>query len=277
MDKTKRAIYLQSLRVFSIVLLVIAALVAYVGMTTAWFSLNRRVHSNGMQVRGVDGLKMGEGITVHRYYTDDSFNNRTPSVTQYYRVDGEGYCFATGADFGSFLLDPDGARIPFAMDTMLPGERIEITFKIIRPENAKPLGEGYDIYFDSLSSDTVLIGEDYYSILGIYASSVRVGAGVYPQTKFLIDYDGEYPDGYQLHKSTGNDHVTGVEIDTSTVTVPRVTIHSGLWGSSSELSVTVLLHIDLTQYAGISGAETNMLSEKTLGIGSLVLAPREVE
>ncbi len=274
----KKAIHLQAVRVTAIAVLIVAVLFAYVGITVAWFRSNKDVNGNGMSVKCGDGLDMGDEITVRRYYTDEQYNDNSPIKTEYYKRDSDTQiCYETDASFTEFFLDGNGNKIPFLVDTILPGERMEMSFTIKRAEGSQTLGNGYSIYFEDVTSDTFKVGSNYYSILGIYTVIGKIAGQDYSgQAKFLIDYEGALPENYELNNSAATDPDTGLTVDTSTATLPRVDLFSGKWGDVNELDITLLLHVDLSKYNSIQGTESNMLSEKALSIAALVVEPKEV-
>lgn len=121
-------------------------------------------------------------------------------------------------------------------------------------------GSAYRMYFSGLAeSDTfVTTAGVTYSILGVYRLSVRNAEnGAWEDKGFLADY-GE-----------------GAAAVSDTVEITRGTLAPDKADADGYWSVTLRLTVDLAQYQKLEGIYSNLLSEKTAAIHSVVLAPGE--
>jgi hypothetical protein len=222
-----------------------------ISVSFAWYSNNKRVHSNDMSISSTDErVDFGRSVTVKRFIDDyviEELEFRTPedepNSPHYYLWDSAG---------GSFVLE-DGERIPITMAGLLPGETVDLTFSYICSDSLE--GRSLAIYFDSIVADTFTEMDNAstsHSVLGVY--------------KISADLDGE---GFSAPKWVVTS-VSGTE-DTNPTRVDI--IENTVWSAADVAAgvyrtVTVRLEFDLEQYTKLLTA-TNQLSEKGFSIGAV--------
>lgn len=242
----------------------LAMLVAFVvlsislfGGTKAWFAKNKDVGANGMTFATKDDfLSFADTFTAKAI-----MNHAEIASGTYLRADDGGY-YLVGDD-GNFALDESGNKRPLSYGSLYPGEYIEVSLKIRCAESR--IGTGYRLYFSDLeksdtfeTKSTAEATEKTYSVLGVFRLEVLQSDGSWANKGFLCDYT--------------SDSVIADEFDI---------VENGVWDKNAMdedgyITVSFRLYVDLTQYFALDGSLTsNVLSEKKIGIGAVVLAPKE--
>ena len=253
---------------------IVIVVVAVMQKGLAWFSQNKNVTGSGMS------------LTVRADYMrfDDTFTakavmNETEIAAGTYRRDTDGkYYLLQEDENGSATSEFDtssGAKKSVFYDSLYPGEYIEMTFRFTCAESRRNEKSGYKLYFDGLTPgkdsagnntgcDTFEAGDGTnkmtYSILGIY----RLEAGTYNEKGTFTPYTNA---GGFLNDFTpiDNDHPAPATAD----------IYKGNWSGAEWETLTIRLHIDLSEYNKLPGVVSNLLAEKSARIASVVLAPDE--
>ncbi len=246
--------FVASLTSMVLTLFVFVAIVITMFSTKAWFASNKDVGGSGISVSAArEYLLFGDEITAkavmsHTTIAEGNYKRFENSNNYYLYRDGD------------FVKDDDGNYRPLSYSSLYPGEFIEISLTISCDESHK--GMDYTLYFSGLSQNdneegSFTVGEKTYSVLGVYKivpCTVSEDGTVTEDTtnsKFIVDYSAD---------TTVSDTC---EITSGTMT-------------ETTMSVTFRLYVDLTQYKGL-GAATNALSEKTINLDGIVLAPKEAE
>ena len=225
--------------------ILIVAVVTMLPRSLAWFASNRRTTAGGMTLTAAeDYLRFADTFTAKAVMNDVEIASRE---------------FVRGQDGNYYFTDPEsGEESTLFYDSLFPGEHIEMTLRFTCAPGRE--GSAYRMYFSGLTeSDTFETTTGVtYSILGVYRLSVwNAESGTWEDKGFLADY-GE----------AGSAVSDMVEI-TRGILTPATADAEGYW------SVTLRLTIDLAQYQQLEGIYSNLLSEKTAAIHSVVLAPGE--
>ena len=142
-----------------------------------------------------------------------------------------------------------------------------MTFRFTCAESRRKEKSGYKLYFDGLTPDknnktgcdTFTANEKEYSILGIYRLQV-----------------GNYDDkGFNSLNDKGVFLNDLKPISDSNPAPATADIFKGTWSGAEWETITIRLHIDLTEYNKLDGVVSNLLAEKSARIASVVLAPNE--
>lgn len=219
--------------------------------TKAWFAQNKVTNAKGMTLTAKE-----DSMHFADTFTAKVVMGGTQIAYDTYKRDTDGMYYLWDEETEGFSLDSNGNKQALIYSGLYPGEYVEITMKITCTESK--LGSDYQLYFSDLSgSDTFTTSKGIeYSVLGVYRLEVKG------------DSDDSWTDKGFL--DTYDDETEGV--NTFDVT-------DGTWDTNEMedgyVTVTFRLYVDLTQYLKLEGTTQNMLSEKTISIGAVVLAPKE--
>lgn len=225
--------------------ILVAAVVIMLPRSLAWFASNRHTAAGGMTLSAAeDYLRFADTFTAKAVMNEVEIASRE---------------FVRGQDGNYYFTDPDnGEKNTLFYDSLFPGEHIEMTLRFTCAPGRE--GSAYRMYFSGLAeSDTfVTTAGVTYSILGVYRLSVwNAERGAWEDKGFLADY-GE-----------------GGSVVSDTVEISRGTLAPDKADADGYWSVTLRLTVDLAQYQQLEGIYSNLLSEKTAAIHSVVLAPGE--
>lgn len=246
---SKRIKNINTQLISSFVLLVITGallIVCAFTFTFAWFAKNEEVTATGMQISVPDRrIVLADTIEVTRtlgqYVT-----------TQTYRCEGEDNFYYLYED-GAFSLDEQGARVPFHIPDLLPGELVDVTFGYRCTDSL--IDVAISASLTDISSDTFAEADDpdvWHSVLGVYKFSVKQGEE-FVKDDWIVNY------------ALGVEESIPEQIDIFTDIA---------WSKVSDLEeenyvwTTFRFEFDLEQYSVLK-TTTNMLSEKSFWIGKL--------
>lgn len=226
--------------------ILVFAVVTMLPRSLAWLASNRHTGASGMSLSATeDYLRFADSFSARAVMNNVDIASRE---------------FVRGKDGNYYFTDPEtGESDTLFYDSLFPGEHIEMTLRFTCAPGR--VGGGYRLYFSELSeSDTfVTRNQEEYSILGVYRLSVLQSDGTWQDKGFLAKYDGTaVADTVDITKGSFD-------------TADAVTDENGVF----YWSVTLRLTIDLEQYQNLDGIYSNLLSEKTAAIHSIVLAPGE--
>lgn len=244
---------------------IVIIVVAVMPKGVAWFSQNKNVSGSGMSLTArADYMRFDDTFTAK------AVMNETVIASGTYRRDTDGKYYLLQVDkngnaTNEFDTSSGGKKSVF-YDSLYPGEYIEMTFRFTCAESRRKEKSGYKLYFDGLTPDknnktgcdTFTANEKEYSILGIY----RLQVGNYDDKGF----NSLKPDVFL------NDLKP---IDKNNPAPATADIFKGTWSGAEWETITIRLHIDLTEYNKLEGVVSNLLAEKSARIASVVLAPNE--
>lgn len=246
---------------------IVIIVVAVMPKGVAWFSQNKNVSGSGMSLTArADYMRFDDTFTAK------AVMNETVIASGTYRRDTDGKYYLLQVDENGNATDEfdtsSGAKKSVFYDSLYPGEYIEMTFRFTCAESRRKEKSGYKLYFDGLTPDknnktgcdTFTANEKNYSILGIY----RLQAGNYNDEGKFISSNA---DGVFLNDLK--------PIDDSNPAPATADIFTGTWSGAEWETITIRLHIDLTEYNKLEGVVSNLLAEKSARIASVVLAPNE--
>lgn len=226
--------------------------------TKAWFAENDKTSAGGMSLTAKDDfVAFGDSFTAKAV-----MNSSVISEGIFRRGDGDDY-YLTDETTGEFVLDESGNKQTLFYGSLYPGEYIELSLKITCVNERR--GSGYKISLSDLKNSETFTATDgkTYSVLGLYRLKTVTydenGEATLTDKGFLTDYnaDGEnIPDEFIVSE--------GIFDET-------------LMDENGYITVNFRLYIDLGQYKTIPNTMSNMLSEKTINIGSIILEPKEGE
>lgn len=245
---------------------IVIIVVAVMPKGVAWFSQNKNVSGNGMSLSArADYMRFDDTFTAK------AVMNETVIASGTYRRDTDGKYYLLKVDENGNATDEfdtsSGAKKSVFYDSLYPGEYIEMTFRFTCAESRRNEKSGYKLYFDGLTADknnktgcdTFEANKKEYSILGIYRLQV-----------------GNYDDkGFNSLNDKGVFLNDLKPIDKNNPAPATADIFKGTWSGAEWETITIRLHIDLTEYNKLEGVVSNLLAEKSARIASVVLAPNE--
>ena len=221
-----------------------------VSVMFAWFINNSRSGASGISVESDNSnIEIREVINVERYLGGNSFSNKN-----YYKYT-DGYYYEYNLTTNSYELDENNNKKPMNIFSIYPNEKIDVTIWY------RKIGEiSIDAYrlclsdFDDTDGKFVDSVGQQHSIRGIF----RAG-----EVKEQMSYTwlGIYNES---GADTNDDMVYFKEGRFSTDTVET-------FGNYDYYKTTFRIELCLDQYYDKLTASTNVLSEKTLIIGSIRL------
>ena len=245
---------------------IVIIVVAVMPKGVAWFSQNKNGSGSGMSLTArADYMRFDDTFTAK------AVMNETVIASGTYRRDTDGKYYLLQVDengntTNEFDTSSGGKKSVF-YDSLYPGEYIEMTFRFTCAESRRNEKSGYKLYFDGLTPDkdnktgcdTFTAKEKEYSILGIY----RLQVGNYNGKDFNpLNAEGVFLNDLK-------------PIDDSNPAPATADIFKGTWSGAEWETITIRLHIDLTEYNKLDGVVSNLLAEKSARIASVVLAPNE--
>lgn len=245
---------------------IVIIVVAVMPKGVAWFSQNKNVSGSGMSLTArADYMRFDDTFTAK------AVMNETVIASGTYRRDTDGKYYLLQVDengnaTNEFDTSSGGKKSVF-YDSLYPGEYIEMTFRFTCAESRRKEKSGYKLYFDGLTPDkinktgcdTFTANKKEYSILGIY----RLQVGNYDDK----DFNSLNDKGVFLNDLR--------PIDKNNPAPATADIFTGTWSGAEWETITIRLHIDLTEYNKLDGVVSNLLAEKSARIASVVLAPNE--
>ena len=239
-----RAVIAAALPCAAALVVLVVALAAILPRTLAWFASNKNVSGGGMSLSAAeDYLRFADTFSAGVYMprADGTVVTVTPETT-----------FTRDKTSGNYA---DGEGKTLSLDSLFPGEYIEMNFRVTCSPGRRT--GSFCMYFSGLGeSERFDVGGVEYSILGVYRLEVSVNGGEWSDRGYLASY-GEtptYPD---------------------TVDILRDEAWPDGMGDDDYVSVSVRLYVDLGQYNRLEGRSSNLLSNKTVTVSAIVLAPEE--
>lgn len=245
---------------------IVIIVVAVMPKGVAWFSQNKNVSGSGMSLTArADYMRFDDTFTAK------AVMNETVIASGTYRRDTDGKYYLLQVDENGNATDEfdtsSGEKKSVFYDSLYPGEYIEMTFRFTCAESRRNEKSGYKLYFDGLTPgkdnktgcDIFEVKGNKYSILGIY----RLQVGNYNGK----DFNPLNDKGVFLNDLK--------PISDSNPAPATADIFKGTWSGAEWETITIRLHIDLTEYNQLDGVVSNLLAEKSARIASVVLAPNE--
>lgn len=255
------------------------------GGTLSWFSENRKTGAAGMQVSArSDFLRFEDLITVEPAVGNSAFETlyfRRAQDGGYYQIvkvpAGETAADPAGSVGGedyTFAADAAGARVPFSLTGLFPGETLLVTVRFrAYGEQAVPYSLSLSDFDDSAGRFTIGEGENNtpgtYSVLGIFRAewvSLSAEQNAAPEYR-----KGAHSGSFFASFDTKN----GCSVKTAD---PFEIVSGTAAPSDGVISCSFRVSLDLgdaakgTQYYSLRGTVTNMLSKKRFSVGALSLS-----
>ena len=226
--------------------------------TKAWFAANDKTSAGGMSLTAKDDfIAFGNTFTAKAV-----MNSSVIAEGTFKRGDGDDY-YLIDETTGDFSLDESGNKQTLFYGSLYPGEYIELSLKITCVNERR--GGGYRLSLSNLKNSETFTATDgkTYSVLGLYRVKTvtydESGEATLTDKGFLADYNdesGKIPDDFIVTEGIFDE---------------------SLMDENGYITVNFRLYIDLEQYKTIPNTTSNMLSEKTINIGSITLEPKEGE
>ncbi len=278
MGNSKKIIFIRALPLICILAVTAVVVLVWLGRNDAlaWFSSNKQVSGSGMQVTvSDDALEFTGPIKVQASIGD----TETEAVRYYWPHKNGAYYEVTDTNTGNletageidgktyyYEVDKDGSFIPIDLTGLFPNETITMTVSFHNRTKA-PVNYQLTLQDFDDSNGTFKIEENTsadskydagtYSIMGIFKvtmDDITAGYGKAGANSgsYLADFN----------TMEGKSDVTAV---------PFVIADGTLPANSDTVTCTFTIQIDLTEYYKLNGIMANMLSKKSLKIGSLKL------
>lgn len=240
------------------------------GGTLSWFSENRKTGAAGMQVSArSDFLRFEDLITV-----EPAVGNSAFETLYFRRAQDGGYYQIVKVPAGETAADAAGARVPFSLTGLFPGETLLVTVRFrAYGEQAVPYSLSLSDFDDSAGRFTIGEGENNtpgtYSVLGIFrAELVSLSAEQNAAPDYRV---GAHSGSYFASFDTEN----GCSVKTAD---PFEIVSGTAAPSDGVVSCSFRVSLDLgdaaagTQYYSLRGTVTNLLSKKRFSVGALSLS-----
>ncbi len=243
--------------------LAVLTLAVLVSVTVAWIAKNTRLGNNGMrmEIDDPDQILILDSIEATRTYLGGSDDNLS---------------FTRSSD--GTLLNGSGENVNAIFDNMLPGENVDITFRVYMDDIFD--GKHFQVYFEDYVVDekpTSLAAAyssncwfaieyqevlNYYSVLGVYNHSlvsmmahtaggdVEIGGSQLGVEEYFVGY------------TAGSDSV---------IPTDKEVVCKGVWDDSYEyIEITIRVAEDFSQFYQLimetGSNNSNLLSEKGFAI-----------
>ena len=242
---------------------IVIIVVAVMPKGVAWFSQNKNVSGSGMSLTArADYMRFDDTFTAK------AVMNETVIASGTYRRDTDGKYYLLQVDENGNATDEfdtsSGGKKSVFYDSLYPGEYIEMTFRFTCAESRRKEKSGYKLYFDGLTPDkNNKTGCDTFEANKKEYSIYRLQVGNYDDK----DFNSLNDKGVFLNDLK--------PIDDSNPAPATADIFKGTWSGAEWETITIRLHIDLTEYNKLEGVVSNLLAEKSARIASVVLAPNE--